>query len=169
MITVSELHAKISREEAHEKQIIDVRTPAERKATHIAGSRFFQLDALDPEEVFKLKEKEIYLLCHSGARAEKAAEMLSRAGGQSLHVIEGGIVAWKAEGCPVLENKSVMSLERQVRIAAGLLVFSGSVLALVFNQNWLFLPAFVGAGLMFAGISNTCGMGMMIAKMPWNR
>jgi hypothetical protein len=62
-----------------------------------------------------------------------------------------------------------MSLERQVRIAAGSLVLLGVALG-AFVSQWLYgLSAFVGAGLVFAGLTDTCGMGMLLARMPWNR
>ena len=83
--------------------------------------------------------------------------------------VEGGTSAWDEAGLPVERGKEAVSLERQVRIAAGFLVFVGTTLGVVHHEYWLGIPAFVGAGLMFAGITDTCGMGMMLAKMPWNQ
>jgi hypothetical protein len=62
-----------------------------------------------------------------------------------------------------------MSLERQVRIAAGLLVLTGSLLTAFVHHYWIVLPAFIGSGLIFAGVTDSCAMGMMLARMPWNR
>ncbi len=62
-----------------------------------------------------------------------------------------------------------MSLERQVRIAAGFLVFTGVILGATVNSSFYGLSGFVGAGLMFAGITDTCMMGMLIVRMPWNK
>lgn len=83
--------------------------------------------------------------------------------------MEGGTQAWDLAGLPVSRGKKAMSLERQVRIAAGFLVFLGAALGFFVHPYFIAISAFVGAGLMFAGITDTCGMGMMLAKMPWNQ
>lgn len=83
--------------------------------------------------------------------------------------VEGGTQAWNQAGLPVVRGKKAISLERQVRIAAGLLVVTGSVLGCFVSPHWIGLSAFVGAGLTFAGITDTCGMGMLLARMPWNQ
>jgi rhodanese-related sulfurtransferase len=82
--------------------------------------------------------------------------------------MEGGMQEWRKHDLPVVEGEGAISLERQVRIVAGSLVAIGSILAW-FNPVWLVVPAFIGFGLAFAGITDTCGMGLMLAKMPWNR
>ncbi len=92
-----------------------------------------------------------------------------KAGYDNIVNVDGGTSAWEAAGLPVVRGKKAMSLERQVRIAAGFLVFLGAALGYFVNPAWIGLSAFVGAGLMFAGITDTCAMGMMIAKMPWNQ
>ncbi|MCA9056758.1 MAG: DUF2892 domain-containing protein, partial [Planctomycetaceae bacterium] len=103
----------------------------------------------------------------SGNRGKQACEKLEAAG---VHVVnvEGGTQAWEAAGLPVVRGKKAMSLERQVRIAAGAIVLTG-VLPSLYNEHFIWLSGFVGAGLMFAGITDTCAMGMLIAKMPWNQ
>ena len=111
----------------------------------------------------------LYVICQSGGRARQACEKIMCAGYLNVVSIEGGTQAWVAAGLPVVRGKAVMSLERQVRIAAGLLVLVGTVLGYFVHRYWLGLPAFVGAGLAFAGITDTCGMGMLLAKMPWNQ
>lgn len=78
-------------------------------------------------------------------------------------------MAWEAAGLPVVRGKKAISLERQVRIAAGLLVLLGAILGFFVNPSFIGISAFVGAGLVFAGITDTCGMAMMLAKMPWNQ
>ena len=83
--------------------------------------------------------------------------------------VEGGTQAWEQAGLPVVRGKKTISLERQVRIAAGALVFLGTILGAAVSPYLLIIPGFVGAGLVFAGITDTCGMGMMLAKMPWNQ
>ncbi len=83
--------------------------------------------------------------------------------------VEGGTQAWDQAGLPVVRGQQAMSLERQVRIAAGSLVVLGSALGAFVSPYWIGLAAFVGAGLVFAGITDTCGMGMLLARMPWNK
>ena len=83
--------------------------------------------------------------------------------------VEGGTTAWSAAGLPVVRGRKTISLERQVRIAAGSLVFAGTLLGAMVNPLFLIIPGFVGAGLVFAGVTDTCGMAMMLAKMPWNQ
>jgi hypothetical protein len=83
--------------------------------------------------------------------------------------VEGGTQAWDEAGLPVVRGQKAISLERQVRIAAGSLVLLGALLGYFAHPYWIALSAFVGAGLVFAGITDTCGMGMLLARMPWNQ
>lgn len=99
----------------------------------------------------------------------KVCQKLEAAGFTKIVNVEGGTSAWQSAGLPVVEGKKVMSLERQVRIAAGSLVVIGAVVGQFVHPVGYGLSAFIGAGLVFAGVTDTCGMGMMIAKMPWNR
>jgi rhodanese-related sulfurtransferase len=108
------------------------------------------------------------IMCRSGGRARQAAEKLAAAGLSNLRVIAGGMQSWESEGLPVVRGRATISLERQVRIAAGALVCVGSLLGYFVNPAWIALSAFVGAGLTFAGITDTCGMAMVLARMPWN-
>jgi len=149
---------------------LDVRTPAEFGAIHIAGARLVPLDRLNPARLpMDLPSSPIVLVCRSGRRAETAWKKLSAAGVPNLHILEGGMLAWEQAGLPIERGRAFMSLERQVRIAAGALVFAGATLALTVHPLWVLLSLGVGAGLMFAGITDTCGMGMLLAKMPWNQ
>jgi len=151
-------------------QYLDVRTPAEFSSVHIAGARLVPLDRLDPVALRSgLTSSPLVLICRSGRRAEAAWQKLSAAGIPNLSILEGGMLAWEQAGLPVERNRKIMSLERQVRIAAGALVFTGAALALVVHPFWALLSLGVGAGLMFAGFTDTCGMGMLLAKMPWNQ
>jgi rhodanese-related sulfurtransferase len=150
--------------------MLDVRTPAEFEEAHIEGSVLHPLSELDAGEVARLSagKDECVLICRSGNRARQAAEKLKGSGITSIKVLEGGVQAWEALGLPLNRGRSVMSLERQVRIGAGGLVFIGALLGYFVHPAWIALSAFVGAGLVFAGITNTCGMGLLIARMPWN-
>ncbi|MEM1059720.1 MAG: rhodanese-like domain-containing protein [Verrucomicrobiota bacterium] len=153
--------------------LIDVRTPAEYREVHAEGAHLVPLDRLDPValagEHRPGPDRPLLLLCQSGQRAAQAAERLARAGIPEVRVVEGGTLGWVGAGLPVVRGRATMSLERQVRIAAGALVFAGTALGMTVDPWWLLLPGFVGAGLVFAGITDTCGMGMLLAKMPWNR
>ncbi len=151
--------------------LLDVRTAAEFSALHLPGSVLVPLDQLDPAKVRELMagKSACVLLCQSGGRARRAADRLHAAGFDNLLVVEGGVAACAAAGLPVNRGRGVISLERQVRIAAGLLVLLGAALAWLVHPAWIGLAAFVGAGLAFAGITDTCGMALVLARMPWNR
>ena len=171
-ITPAQLQSRIqSGEKLH---LLDVRTPAEHAEVHVPGVHLAPLDRLDPvqlagEQGFA-KDQPIFVLCRSGSRAKQAAEKLEKDGFRECHVVEGGTLAWAEAGLPVNRGTSkVMSLERQVRIAAGAIVLCGVLLAHFVNPALMWLSGFVGAGLMFAGITDTCAMGMLISKLPWNQ
>lgn len=102
----------------------------------------------------------------SGVRS--AAERLKEYHLPPLAVLEGGIQAWDKAGLPLIRGRKTISLERQVRIAAGTLVLTGAILAWLVHPWFIALSGFVGAGLVFAGITDTCGMGMLLARIPWN-
>lgn len=156
------------RAQGRKVELIDVRTPAEFGELHAEGARNVPLDGLDPAALRRDPDALLVVLCRSGSRGRKACEALGQAGWQGVVNVEGGTVAWEAAGLPVVRGKKAMSLERQVRIAAGGLVLLG--VGLGFVSPWfLGLAAFVGAGLVFAGVTDTCGMGMLLARMPWNR
>ena len=156
--------------------ILDVRTAAEVQAAALPDCLHIPLHELTPArlqaEIAKSGKNgsQVYLLCQAGRRAEMAADQLKGNIDAELVVIEGGMNAVQQSQIPLKQGgKQVMSLERQVRIAAGFLVFAGIVLGSLVSSNFYFLSGFVGAGLMFAGITDTCMMGMLIARMPWNR
>lgn len=150
--------------------VLDVRTPVEFSEVHVPQARSVPLDELKPAALGLARDQPVYLLCRSGQRATKAAEKLAKDGFTQPVVVEGGTLAWMDANLPVTRGTAkVISLERQVRIAAGSLVLTGAVLAQFMNPHFIWLSGFVGAGLMFAGITDFCGMGLLLAKMPWNR
>ncbi|PUA30367.1 MAG: hypothetical protein B0W54_07665 [Cellvibrio sp. 79] len=155
--------------------ILDVRTAAEVKASSLPGSLHIPLHELTTERLQQeissngKNGNPIYLLCQGGKRAEMAAGQLQGKIDAELIVIEGGINAIKAAGIPLNQGKGAISLERQVRIVAGFLVLLGVILGFQVNSGFFGLSGFVGAGLMFAGITDTCMMGLLLARMPWNR
>jgi len=171
-ITAAELHALL--QDNVSQNIIDVRTPVEFAEVHVPAARSVPLDSLKPETLHASQhfsiEKPVYILCRSGQRATKAADQLSKAGFPNSIVVEGGTLAWIAAGLPVTRGATkVISLERQVRIAAGSIVLAGVLLSQFVNPAFVWLSGFVGAGLIFAGISDWCGMGLLLAKAPWNQ
>jgi rhodanese-related sulfurtransferase len=150
--------------------VIDVRTPVEFAEVHVPQAQSVPLDELRPGSLPFPKDQPVYLLCRSGQRAAKAAEKFAKDGFTQPVIIEGGTLAWIEANLPVTRSAvKVISLERQVRIAAGAIVFTGVILAHFVNFNFIWLSGFVGAGLVFAGITDFCGMGLLLARMPWNR
>lgn len=150
------------------RDLIDVRTPAEFRELHVSGAQNVALDRLDPHQ-FAHHNGPLYVICRSGSRGEMACKQLDAAGVANVFNVEGGTLACEAAGLPVLRGKKAMSLERQVRIAAGSLVVLGVALGWWVHPGLFGLSAFVGAGLVFAGVTDTCGMGMLLARMPWNQ
>ena len=168
-ISAKELHDQIARGVAIE--LIDVRTPVEFREVHVTFARNIPLDQLDAAKVASGRNGStgpLYMICRSGSRGKQACEKLAAAGLNVVNV-EGGTLAWDQAGLPVVRGKKAISLERQVRIAAGLMVVTGSALGYFVNPLWIGLAAFAGTGLVFAGITDTCGMGMLLARMPWNQ
>jgi rhodanese-related sulfurtransferase len=154
--------------------VVDVRTPAEYASEHFPGSINLPLDQLQGDACVHLadqaKGKELFLVCRTGKRASMARENIENQEGCNPVVVAGGISAMNEHGAALNSgDRQVISLERQVRIAAGGLVLIGAVLAATVNPAFVALSAFVGAGLMFAGITDTCGMAMALGKMPWNQ
>jgi len=153
-------------------ELIDVRTPAEFREIHAGPARNVPLDQLTAGAIVARRSdasRPVYVICRSGTRGKQACDKLQAAGVPNIVNVEGGTLAWEQAGLPVVRGKKTMSLERQVRIAAGLLVLVGAILGWFVHPAFIGLSAFVGAGLVFAGLTDTCGMGMMLAKMPWNQ
>lgn len=172
IITPPELHQRL-KVDPH-LNVIDVRTPVEFAEVHVPQARLYPLDSLDPGALLASgairKGQAVYVLCRSGQRAKLAAEKLAAAGFSDAVVVTGGTVAWTEAGLPVTRGETKgISLERQVRIAAGSLVLTGLLLGWFVHHGFFLLSGFVGAGLIFAGISDWCGMGLLLARAPWNQ
>jgi rhodanese-related sulfurtransferase len=170
-ITPNELHEIYEREGS--VNLFDVRTPAEFRAVHAAYARNKPLEVFDPTAVIDACKgtsgQPIYMICHSGERGAKACDSLLAAGCDLVVNVEGGTAAWERAGLPVVRGRKMISLERQVRITAGSLVLLGVALGYFVQPYWLGLAAFIGAGLTFAGVTDKCGMAMVLARMPWNQ
>lgn len=154
-------------------ELIDVRTPVEFRDIHLEFAKNIPLDQLQPAAIMEArgdtKDQPLYVVCHAGGRGEKACEQFRQAGYENVVNVAGGTSACGATGLPLQQGKKAISLERQVRIVAGTLVLAGVLLGWLVHPAFVALSAFIGAGLIFAGITDTCGMGMALAKMPWNR
>ena len=152
--------------------LVDVRTPAEYRRAHVAGARLIPLDELDAAQMAAALQRDghaVYVICEKGGRAAKACEKLMAAGMQEVYSVEGGTVGCERAGVRIERGPGrVISLERQVRIGAGTLVLIGAALAWLASTWFLIVPTIVGCGLVFAGLTDFCGMGLMLAKMPWN-
>ena len=152
-------------------RLLDVRTPGEFGSLHIRGSYNVPLDTLGEHgrEIGENVTDPVVLVCQSGRRARQAEEALKVTGLRSLHVLDGGVAAWLAAGLPVVRGRGRISLERQVRIVAGALAATGGLLSLLVSPWMALLSVAIGSGLVFAGLTDTCAMGMMLAKLPYNR
>lgn len=151
--------------------VLDVRSPGEFESAHIDGAVNIPVDRLDPHlrEIVSAGGGTLVLVCQSGGRAEQAAAKLASGGHSDLVLLEGGMNSWLAQGAPVERSEQQKwGLERQVRLVAGAIVFVSVMLSLVLPwTKWI--GAAVGFGLVFAAVSNTCMMGMLLSKLPYNR
>jgi rhodanese-related sulfurtransferase len=156
-----------SREEA---VIVDVRTPAEFEEVHVSVALNIPLDLLTAESLKKIcGDKKALFVCQSGTRGKKACALATEKFNVPAINIVGGTNAWILANLPVNRGNKTISLERQVRIAAGAFVVIGTIVAILFSQIFLAVPLFIGCGLVFAGVTDTCGMAMVLTKMPWNQ
>ncbi|MBN1173255.1 MAG: rhodanese-like domain-containing protein [Micromonosporaceae bacterium] len=151
-------------------RILDVRTPAEFETAHIPGAYNVPLATLQEHRDDLLCHlcEPVVLICRSGQRATTASTALAEAGLTSMLVLDGGMVAWQAASGPVSVGRPRWELERQIRLVAGLIVLISVLLSVAVPwAKWI--AAFIGAGLTFAALTNTCAMGMLLAKLPYNR
>jgi rhodanese-related sulfurtransferase len=151
-------------------QLIDVREPVEYANEHIPGAISYPLSQLDPSQIQLQSEQQLVVYCQSGKRSARAVEQLNAAGLTNILQLQCGITSWKAEAYPLEKVQNApISLFRQVQIVAGLLVLLGTIIAATISPWGLLLSGLVGAGFVFAGITNTCAMGMLLAKLPYNQ
>jgi len=147
--------------------LIDVRTPAEYRELHAEGATLLPLEQLDAAALGPAAP--VYLICQTGPRAFMAAERLKAAGRADVVVVDGGTERWAAAGLPVVRGRKTWSMFRQVRLVAGALVLLGVTLGWTLHPGFYGLAAFVGAGLLFSGLTDFCGMALVLARCPWNR
>jgi len=151
---------------SHRVRGIDVREPMEYAGGHIAGSLNVPLARIAAAD---LPQGPLVLVCQSGNRSRQGCmQLLQR--GRAVAELSGGIPTWEQAGLPLRRLKNApLPLMRQVQIAAGSLVLLGLILSTTVAPAWIALTWFVGAGLVFAGVSGFCGMARLLAAMPWNR
>ena len=166
-ITASELKKRLDQDEV---LLIDVREPAEHRSECIDGACLIPLSEISIDKLPSAK-RPIVIHCRSGKRsADACAKLLAINPSLDVVSLEGGIVAWSQAGFNVKKSGStILPLDRQTQIAAGFIAFSGTILGALINPTFYILPGFIGAGLMFAGLTGWCGMAKLLAKMPWNR
>lgn len=150
--------------------LVDVRTPAEYESSHIPGAINLPLQRVDAhlERIVADAGGRLVLVCQSGARARQCGERLAAAGMTDTVVMEGGMNAWEAQGAPVVRGRRRWALERQVRLVAGGIVLT-AVLASLLWPPAVWVAGFIGAGLAFAAVTDTCAMGMALSRLPYNR
>lgn len=151
-------------------RVVDVRTPGEFESVHIPGAYNVPLDLLREhrDEFLDHLDENVVLVCRSGQRATQAEETLRAAGLFNVHILEGGMAGWEAKGFAVNRGAERWDLERQVRLVAGSIVLS-SVLGSIAVPRLKWLAAGIGGGLTFAALTNTCAMGMLLSRLPYNR
>ncbi len=170
-ITPRQLHERVLKEQ--KLQLLDVRSTAEHEKVHVPGVQLAPLDEIDgetfPVESGFSKDLPIFIFCSSGVRSKKAAEKLGKIGYTQCQIVEGGTQAWIKAGLPVNRgSNAILSVENQVRVAAGGMVVLSVLLTRV-APVFIWLSAFVGVGLLISGFTDWCGMGMIISRMPWNK
>lgn len=167
-VSVTELQAWLATNRAI---VVDVREPGEFAGERIPGALSMPMSKLDLQTVpVSQPDRWVVLCCQTGNRSAEVANQLMQAGRTPAIDLIGGLQAWKAAGLDVLvDRRAPISLMRQVQIVAGSLVFTGTVLGALVSPWFLLLSGFVGAGLMFAGITNTCALAMLLAKLPYNQ
>ncbi|MGB0910998.1 MAG: rhodanese-like domain-containing protein [Nitrospirales bacterium] len=159
-------------QQGKEQMFIDVRTPGEFEEAHIPGSRNIPLTDFQsflPELIEVAKIHELTLVCRTQNRVKLAYGQLMNEGVRNCRILEGGVTRWIAEGKPITWGRKGISLEGQVRMAAGTLTVIGVLLGVIVSPWLLVVPAAVGAGLIHAGWTNSCLMGMWLGKLPFNR
>jgi rhodanese-related sulfurtransferase len=167
MVSVEELNKLATRR--GEAQLVDVRTAAEYATGHVPGAVNIPMEQLEGRMDDLSPHSPIVLICHTGARARLAAALLGPCR-TDVTVLDGGTSAWVKAGFPAVACAPTRrGLEQQVRIAAGVLVVVGAMLALTLNRHWAYLSGSVGLGLAIAGITGVCPLGSLLCKMPWNR
>ncbi|MEZ5427010.1 MAG: rhodanese-like domain-containing protein [Pyrinomonadaceae bacterium] len=165
--TVLTLNEKLSSEDLH---LVDVREFAEYSGGRVAGAKLLPLGEIEKRNEELDHKKPIYVMCRTGNRSAQAQKKLKSLGFENVINVAGGFEAWKKEDLPFERDENApWALERQVRFVAGLLVLTGVLLSAFVHPYFIWFSGLIGAGLVFAAATDTCAMGMVLLKMPWNR
>lgn len=165
-ITAERLHTLLSEKACH---LIDVREPVEHAEGHIVGAQLIPLGEIERRASEIGRDKPVVLMCRGGTRGGQALAKLQALGFSNALNLEGGMLAWTAAGWPTDHAaRKVFPLMQQVQIVIGCGVLLGVGLSLWVHPNWVYLSAFFGAGLVFAGSTGWCGLAILLSKMPWN-
>jgi rhodanese-related sulfurtransferase len=151
-------------------RLLDVRTPAEFETLRIPGAHNIPLERLREhrEAIGPHLDADVVLVCRSGGRAAQAAQALAEVGLADIAVLDGGVTAWEGAGGHVTRGRRTWELERQVRLAAGSVV-AASVLGSIAAPRLKWLAGAVGSGLVVAAVTDSCALGSLLSRMPWNR
>ncbi len=172
MTTTTSLMSAAELQRARQTQellLIDVREPNEYSSGHIPGALLCPLGEVQDLHLPDM-EVPVVLYCQSGRRSQMAWETLHAQGVRNLKHLRGGLQAWQQAGYPLSGGSNApISLLRQVQMVAGTLILTGVILGFSLSPNFFFLSGFVGAGLLFAGITNTCALARLLALLPFNR
>jgi sulfur dioxygenase len=166
--TIAPRDLQALRDEGPPPFLLDVRSAVEFEGERIEGARLIPLDELDARLGEIPGEVEVVVVCRTGVRATIAAETLARAG-RRARVLDGGMNAWRWARLPMREGRKRLPIDRQVQLIAGLMVLTGVALGTLVHPWFLAIAAFFGAGLTFAGATGTCGLALLLLKLPWNR
>ena len=153
--------------------LVDIREPQEHAREAIPGAKLSPLSAFDSRSMAAIQggnAPAVIFHCQGGRRTAENATRLRECGVPEVYLLEGGLTGWKAAGfATTIDRTKPIEMQRQVQITAGSLVLVGLILAVTISPWFAALSAFVGAGLVFAGISGWCGMANLLGTMPWNR
>lgn len=166
-VNANELRSRLKQEDA---VLIDVREPMEYASGRINGSKLIPLGQIEDRVEEIDRQKDVYVLCRTGNRSGKAQKKLEGLGFENVTNVTGGFESWKRADFPYdRDQKAPWDIERQVRFTAGLLVLTGFLLSVFVHPYLIGISVFVGAGLVFSALTNTCTMGLILMKLPWNR
>jgi rhodanese-related sulfurtransferase len=156
--------------------LADVREAFEYRSIHVEQARNAPLSSLKPDTVKSMfggagtsADRPLYVICRSGARSAQACERLRGGGLPYVINVEGGTLGWEKAGLPVARGKAALSVDRQVRIIIGTSVILGILLAHYVHPAFIWLSVFFGAGLIYAGVSDSCALAFLVARAPWNK